>query len=148
MAVPRASLSIICLPIIFSSARDVVYINYTGRILRKRPSFWSPLPLYLSFLYRHEADCRKSRNHNPVGISTFRQATLIFFRNFDFFCKGIPFGFSQVSLQFLLKRIKIVNTKSVKFFPLGRKIFWKFELNPFSSFIDRVTERKKEKKYC
>ena len=51
MAVPRASLSIICLPIIFSSARDVVYINYTGRILRKRPSFWSPLPLYLSFLY-------------------------------------------------------------------------------------------------
>ena len=36
MAVPWASLSIICLPIIFLSARDVVYINYTGRILTLR----------------------------------------------------------------------------------------------------------------
>ena len=54
VAVPQASHFLTfnhLFAIIFSSAKDVVYINYTGRILRKRPAFWSPLPLYLSFLY-------------------------------------------------------------------------------------------------
>ena len=89
VAVPRASHFLTfnhLFAIIFSSAKDVVYINYTGRILRKRPSFWSPLPLYLSFLYDLDfweqllISAKPSISSTVIGIWKFVTKQL---RNFE-----------------------------------------------------------------
>ena len=118
VAVPQASHFLTfnhLFAIIFSSAKDVVYINYTGRILRKRPAFWSPLPLYLSFLYDPESNILIiSRIKNFVSCNKIKYFD--YFQNqkfysykknkyFDYF-KNQIFRLFQESNILIISRIK------------------------------------------